>query len=142
MAGPGPGLLEDEWLRFDEPGLIPRCGRRHSRNSVNLTWPRRRQQPKPLGVRFIWVPTPTGELPSFSGSGSLVAELIAELAEWPSRCRPLPDGHRAVVVSLPACSWLKACRQWMLGQDQRRPGLAVPDTPEQRRWLETTIMFG
>ncbi len=74
------------------------------------------------GVRFIWVPTP--------GPGNSRASAVPvprgrahrRTGGWPSRCRPLPDGHRAVVVGrCRRARGSRTCRQWMLGPRSATP---------------------
>jgi protein-tyrosine phosphatase len=95
------------------------------------------------GVRFIWVPTPDRGTPELQRFRSLVAELIAELAGGHHvvvHCRMGIGRSSLVAAGVLVAQGMPAVDAWAKISDAR--GLAVPDTPEQRRWLETTRTFG
>lgn len=95
------------------------------------------------GVRFIWVPTPDRGTPELQRFRSLVAELIAELAGGHHvvvHCRMGIGRSSLVAAGVLVAQGMPAVDAWAKISDAR--GLAVPDTPEQRRWLETTTTFG
>ena len=95
------------------------------------------------GVRFIWVPTPDRGTPDLQRFRTLVTELVDELASGHHvvvHCRMGIGRSSLVAAGVLVAQGMPAPDAWATISDAR--GVAVPDTPEQRRWLETTVAFG
>jgi protein-tyrosine phosphatase len=95
------------------------------------------------GIRFIGLPTPdrgTPDLPLFQ---ALVTDLVNELARGRHvvvHCRMGIGRSSMVAAGVLIAQGRPARDAWAAVSDAR--GLEVPDTPDQRRWLEAVMAFG
>jgi protein-tyrosine phosphatase len=95
------------------------------------------------GLRFIWLPTPDRGTPDLQPFRTLVTDLVDELARGSHvvvHCRMGIGRSSTVAAAALIAQGAHARDAWASVSDAR--GLEVPDTPEQRRWLEAVMAFG
>jgi protein-tyrosine phosphatase len=94
------------------------------------------------GMRFIGLPTPDRGTPGIQPFRDLVRELVDELARGRHvvvHCRMGIGRSSTVAAGVLIAQGAHARDAWAAVSDAR--GLEVPDTPEQRRWLEAAMAF-
>jgi protein-tyrosine phosphatase len=92
------------------------------------------------GIRFISLPTPDRGTPGAKAFRALVTELVEELASGRHvvvHCRMGIGRSSLVAAGCLLAQGMAAEEAWAAISDAR--GLAVPDTPEQRRWLQRAM---
>jgi protein-tyrosine phosphatase len=95
------------------------------------------------GMRFIGLPTPDRGTPDLQQFRALVAEIAADLENGQHvvvHCRMGIGRSSLVVAGVLIAQGMPPSDAWARISDAR--GLAVPDTPEQRHWLEAAMVFG
>jgi protein-tyrosine phosphatase len=95
------------------------------------------------GLRFIGLPVPDRGTPDLQPFRALVTELVDELAGGRHvvvHCRMGIGRSSTVVAGVLMAQGVQARDAWKAVSDAR--GLEVPDTPEQRRWLDVAMAFG
>jgi protein-tyrosine phosphatase len=85
------------------------------------------------GMRFIGLPTPDRGTPGIQPFRDLVRELVVV------HCRMGIGRSSTVAAGVLIAQGAHARDAWAAVSDAR--GLEVPDTPEQRRWLEAAMAF-
>jgi protein-tyrosine phosphatase len=95
------------------------------------------------GLRFIGLPVPDRGTPDLQPFRALVTELVDELARDRHvvvHCRMGIGRSSTVAAAALMAQGMQARDAWAAVSNAR--GLEVPDTPEQRRWLEAAMAFG
>jgi protein-tyrosine phosphatase len=95
------------------------------------------------GLRFVGLPTPDRGTPDLQPFRALVTDLVDQLARGSHvvvHCRMGIGRSSTVAAAVLMAQGVQARDAWAAVSDAR--GLEVPDTPEQRRWLEAAMAFG
>ena len=95
------------------------------------------------GLRLIELPTPDSGTSDLQPFRALVAELVDELARGRHiavHCRMGIGRSSTVAAAVLMAQGMQVRDAWAAISDAR--GIEVPDTPDQRRWLEAAMAFG
>jgi protein-tyrosine phosphatase len=143
MAGPtGGDWLGDELASLREAGTDVVVCMLTASELRELDLAEEATSAEAAGMRYIGLPTPDRGTPELQPFRAPVAELAAELASGHHvvvHCRMGMGRSSLVAAGVLVAQGMPARDAWAVISDAR--GLEVPDTPEQRRWLEATMAF-
>jgi protein-tyrosine phosphatase len=95
------------------------------------------------GIRFVALPTPDRSIPELQPFRELIEELAKELRDGRhivAHCRMGIGRSSMVVAALLMDTGMAPKDAWMAIRKAR--GMEVPDTPEQRTWVEEVMTSG
>jgi protein-tyrosine phosphatase len=154
VASPGPGSLstmarprggdwlEDEMASLREAGTDVLVSMLTTSELRELDLAEEASTAEAAGMRFIGLPTPDRGTPDLVPFRALVTELVAELGAGRHvvvHCRMGIGRSSVVAAAVLMARGMLARDAWAAVSDTR--GLEVPDTLEQRRWVETAMAF-
>lgn len=133
----GGDWLGEELVALREAGVDTIVSMLTPAEAYELELDEEAQQARSAGLEFLALPTPDRAVPGSSAFRDLLGQILRRLRDEQSvvvHCRMGIGRSSLVVVGVLRAEGLGATEAWSAVASAR--GLPVPDTPEQRRWLD------